>query len=134
MVRISYTDWLKKVVEVPVTLYAAGFVTAAYMFSARYWEFFFFTIFFALAWLILKPWFENKKLIGAGDISILTFLLPATWYVNPYFPVVFLLAWAATTLVWYRKELNQSTEKPMAPMMTIALLLTWIYFTLTGVL
>jgi hypothetical protein len=132
LIRTSYTDWLNKVVEVPITLYVTGFVTAAYLFSQRYWEFFFFTIFFILAWAIAKPYFENKKLIGAGDISVLSFVIPVTWFINPYLTPTFLFLFALTTLAWYRKELTTKTEKPMIPIITIALLLTWIIGKLLG--
>jgi hypothetical protein len=126
LLRISYTDWLKKVVEVPVTLYATGFITAAFLFSQKYWEFFFSTLFFILAWKIAKPYCEDKNLIGAGDISVLSFVVPTTWLVNPYLTPIFLVTFAISALVWYRKELTTPTEKPMIPIITIALLLSWI--------
>jgi hypothetical protein len=84
------------------------------MFSQRYWEFFFFSIFFILAWSIAKPYFENKKIIGSGDISVLSFVLPVTWFVNPYMLPVFLFLFGVTALTWYRKELfttNYDYEK-----------------------
>lgn len=132
LIRISYTDWLNKSVEVPITLYATGFLTATYLFSQRYWEFFFFSIFFILAWAIAKPYFENKKLIGAGDISVLSFVIPTTWFVNPYMLPIFLVLFGLTALTWYRKELFVANEKPMIPIITIALLLAWIVVQVLG--
>jgi hypothetical protein len=96
------------------------------MFTQRYWEFFFFSIFFILAWSIAKPYFENKKIIGSGDISVLSFIIPTTWFVNPQMLPTFLFLFGLTALIVYKKELTTSTEKPMIPIITIALLLTWI--------
>jgi hypothetical protein len=130
LLRLSYTDWLKKIVEVPITLYATGFITAAYLFQQRYWEFLFFSLFFILAWRIAKPYFAKRNLIGEGDISVLSFVLPVTWFVNPYLLPTFLFLLAITTLAWYRNRLFIHEEKPMIPIITIALLLTWMLGTI----
>jgi len=135
LIRLSYTDWLNKVIEVPITLYATGIMTAAYLFTNRYYEFLFFSIFFILTWMIAKPFFENKKLIGEGDISVLSFLIPTAWFIQPYYLPIFLFLIGITTAILYHKDLTHLTEyKPMIPPITIAWIITWIILTLTGLI
>ncbi len=126
LLKLSYEDWQTKLVDVQTTLYAAGFVTAAYLLSFRYIEFICWSLVFVLAWRFIKPFSEKNNLLGAGDVSILSFLLPATWFVEPMLLAVFLLFFGVTTLIWFRKKLFDTTEKPLVPIITLAWILTWI--------
>lgn len=126
LLKQSYEDWKTKLVDVPIALFATGFVAAAYLFSQRYWEFLFWGLFFLIGWRILKPYCEKNNLIGAGDISVLTFLMPAAWFVNLYSLTVFLAVFGIAILVFYRKQLMDKTDKPLIPVITIAWVFTWI--------
>jgi hypothetical protein len=129
LVKLSYEDWKTKLIDVPTALFSSGVVCAAYLFSLRVWEVFFWGIFFLIASGLLKPYCEDKKFIGAGDISILSFLLPAAWFVNQYLLAVFLILLGFSSLVAYRKDLvEQKQERPLVPVITIAWVLTWVFW------
>jgi len=126
LLKLSYEDWLTKQVDVPVSLYASGFITGAYLLSLRYIEFLAWAIIFSLSWKFLKPFTEKNNLIGAGDISILSFLLPAAWFVNAWLLSVFLALFGLIALIWFKKQLFDKTEKPLVPAITLAWIITWI--------
>ena len=129
LVKLSYEDWKTKLIDVPTTLFASGFVCAAYLFSFRFWEVFFWGIFFLIASKILKPYCEEKKFIGSGDISILSVLLPAAWFVNQYLLAVFLVLFGIIALIAYRKDLLElKQERPLVPVITVAWVLTWVFW------
>lgn len=129
LVKLSYEDWKTKLIDVPTALFSSGFVCAAYLFSLRFWEMFFWGIFFLIASGLLKPYCEDKKFIGAGDISILSFLLPAAWFVNQYLLAVFLVLFGIIALIAYRKDLlGFKTERPLVPIITVAWVLTWVFW------
>lgn len=127
LLKLSYEDWQTKLVDVPVTLYASGFVSGAYILSGRFIEFFVWAIVFMFLWRFIKPFCEKNKLVGAGDISILSFLLPAAWFANVWLLSVFLALFGVVTLIWFRKQLlNKDLEKPLVPVITVAWIVTWI--------
>lgn len=126
LLKLSYEDWQTKLVDVQTTLYASGFITGAYLFAGRFLEFIAWAVVFSLSWRFLKPLVERKNLVGAGDVSIFSFLLPAVWFANAWLLSVFLLLFGVTALVWYRKKLFDASEKPLVPIITVAWILTWI--------
>jgi len=127
LLKLSYEDWQTKLVDVPIILYASGFVTGAYILSSRYIEFVVWAILFLVLWRFIKPFCRKNNLVGEGDISVLSFLLPAAWFVNAWFLSVFLALFGLTALIWFRKKLlNKDLEKPLVPVITLAWVLTWI--------
>jgi hypothetical protein len=129
LVKLSYEDWKTKLIDVPTALFSSGLVCAAYLFSSRFWEMFFWGMFFMIASGVLKPYCEEKKFIGAGDISILSFLLPAAWFINQYLLAVFLILFGLFALVAYRKDLvDMKEERPLVPIITVAWVLTWVFW------
>jgi len=126
LLKLSYEDYKTKLVDAPTSLYASGIVTGFYLVSGRFIEFVVFAVLFLIAWKFLKPFCENKNLLGAGDVSILSFLLPALWFINSYAIGIFFILFGLTTLIIYRKQLTVKEEKPLVPIITIAWVLTWI--------
>lgn len=126
LARLSYQDWKEKLIDVPTTLFASGFVFAAYAFSGRYWEILFWGCFFFLAMNVLKARCEKNNLLGAGDVSVLSFLSPAAWFANAYLLSIFFFLIGFLTIVFYRGSLLDKKEKAFIPIITVAWVFSWI--------
>jgi hypothetical protein len=126
LLKLSYEDWKTKLIDAPITLFASGFVSAAYLLNSRFIEFVCWGLIFLVAWRFLKPFCEKNNLLGAGDVSVLSFLLPAAWFVNAWLLSVFLFVFGLIMFGWFKKKLFDKTEKPLVPVIAVAWILTWI--------
>jgi hypothetical protein len=125
LLRLVYEDMLTFKVDERISHYMFGAVAVIFLFQGLIvvWLGFMVLITLGLGYVKEKLRLEQRKVFGAGDLTIISWLLPALFVLNLSFGICFVLLWCIGNITMF--FIAKKQKMPGTIPMFIALSLTW---------
>lgn len=123
LASLVWSDLKELKVDERHSTFMLGVVTLLYFLSGRLLEML--VVIFVSSFLLSKikerEWLTG---LGAGDLSILTWVLSGLWFFNYYYIVVFMTTYVLI-LLFLMKKLNKNSGLPATIPIVIGLIVVW---------